>query len=93
MDIKDFIYNEKHILYIFIHKSSEAHKTANKIYDRNEDGDFDITNNTTLISNATMDDLRIDLIEQARKMALTYLKNQDLIINVGSDTKPVWRKK
>ena len=86
LDIKEYIYDEKHILYIFIHESSEVHKTANKIYDRNEDGDFDITNNTTLISNlyirkrstymenkiypyATMDDLRIDLIEQARKMA------------------------
>ena len=25
--------------------------------------------------------------------ALTYLKNQDLIINIGSDTKSIWRKK
>lgn len=62
------------------------------IFDRNEDGDFDITNNTTLISNlyirkrntyienkiypfATMGDLRVDLIEEARKMASNITSN------------------
>ena len=48
---KEYMYEEKHILYIYVHESSDVHKTAYKIYDRNEDGDFDITNNTTLISN------------------------------------------
>ena len=51
LDIKEYVYNEKHILYIYVHESSDVHKTANKIYDRNQDGDFDITKNTTLISN------------------------------------------
>lgn len=86
LDIKEYLYEEKHILYIYVHESSDVHKTVNKIYDRNEDGDFDITNNTTQISNlyirkrstyienkiypfATMDDLRVDLIEETRKMA------------------------
>ncbi len=50
LDIKEYIYDKKHILYIYVYESSDVHKTANKIYDRNEDGDFDITNNTTLIS-------------------------------------------
>ncbi len=27
------------------------------------------------------------------RTALTYLNNQDLIINIGSDTKSIWRKK
>lgn len=92
LDIKEYIYEEKHILYIYVHESSDVHKTANKIYDRNEDGDFDITNNTTLISNlyirkrstyienkiypfATMSDLRVDLIEEARKMASNRTSN------------------
>lgn len=92
LDIKEFIYEEKHILYIYVHESSDVHKTANKIFDRNEDGDFDITNNTTLISNlyirkrntyienkiypfATMSDLRVDLIEEARKMASNITSN------------------
>ena len=51
LDIKEYTYDEKHILYIYVHESSDVHKTANKIYDRNQDGDFDITKNTTLISN------------------------------------------
>ena len=92
LDIKEYLYEEKHILYIYVHESSDVHKTANKIFDRNEDGDFDITNNTTQISNlyirkrstyienkiypfATMEDLRIDLIEEARKMATNRTSN------------------
>ena len=92
LDIKEYLYETKHILYIFVHESSDVHKTGNKIYDRNEDGDFDITNNTTQISNlyirkrntyienkiypyATMDDLRIDLIEEARMMASNRTSN------------------
>ena len=51
LDIKEYVAEEKHILYIYVYESSDVHKTANKIYDRNEDGDFDITTNTTLISN------------------------------------------
>ena len=92
LDIKEYICEEKHILYIYVHESSDVHKTANKIFDRNEDGDYDITNNTTLISNlyirkrstyienkiypfATIDDLRIDLIEKSRKMAVNITSN------------------
>jgi ATP-dependent DNA helicase RecG len=92
LDIKEYFYEKKHILYIYVHESSDVHKTANKIYDRNEDGDFDITNNTILISDlyirkrstyienkmypfATIDDLRIDLIEEARKMASNRTSN------------------
>lgn len=51
LDIKEYIYKKKHILYIYVHESSDVHKTKNKFYDRNQDGDYDITNNTTLISN------------------------------------------
>ena len=92
LDIKEYIYNEKHILYIYVYESSDVHKTANKIYDRNVEGDFDITNNTTQISNlyirksstyienkiypfATLDDLRIDLIDKARIMASNRTSN------------------
>jgi len=50
LEIKEYLFEEKHILYIYVHESSDVHKTANKIFDRNEDGDFDITNNTIQIS-------------------------------------------
>lgn len=92
LDIKEYLYKNKHILYIYVHESSDVHKTTNKIYDRNEDGDFDITNNTTQISNlyirkrstyienkiypfATINDLRVDLIEETRKMASNRTSN------------------
>lgn len=92
LDMKEFLYCEKHILYIYVHESSDVHKTANKIFDRSEDGDYDISNNTTQISNlyirkrstyienkiypyASMNDLRQDLIEQARIMAANRTSN------------------
>ena len=92
LEIKEYLYQDRHILYIYVHESSDVHKTANKIFDRNEDGDFEITNNTTQISNlyirkrstyienkiypfATMNDLRVDLIEEARKMASNRTSN------------------
>lgn len=88
LEIKEYVYNEKHILYIYVHESSDVHKTANKIYDRNEDGDFDITTNTTLISNlyirkrSTYIENKIypfasmsDLREKARKMASNRTSN------------------
>lgn len=41
----------KIILYIFVPESSQVHRCNGKIYDRNEDGDINITDNTTLVSN------------------------------------------
>lgn len=92
LDIKEYIYQGKHILYIYVYESSDVHRTVHKIFDRNQDGDFDITANTSLISNlyirkastyienkiypyATIDDLRIDLIEKARIMATNRTAN------------------
>lgn len=92
LEMKEYIKDEKHILYVYVHESSDVHKTANKIFDRNEDGDFDITNNTTQVSDlyirkrstyienkiypfATMNDLRSDLIDKARKMAVNRTAN------------------
>ena len=92
LDIKEYNYEDKVILYIYVHESSDVHRCVGKIYDRNDDGDFDITLSTIQISNmyirksntyienkiypyATMDDLRIDIIEQARIMAVNRTSN------------------
>ncbi len=40
----------KTILYIYIPESSQVHRCNGKIYDRNEDGDFNITDNNSLVS-------------------------------------------
>jgi ATP-dependent DNA helicase RecG len=44
----------KIILYIHVPESSQVHRCKGKIFDRNEDGDFDITNNTNLVSELYM---------------------------------------
>jgi len=45
IDIKD-----KKIIYILVPESSQVHKTVNKTFDRNDDGDFDVTKNQQHIS-------------------------------------------
>lgn len=41
---------EKKLIYVFVPESSQVHSTNGKIYDRNEDGDFNITNHNNLVS-------------------------------------------
>lgn len=40
----------KKVIAIYISESSQVHYTAGKIYDRNEDGDFDITNQSDQVT-------------------------------------------
>lgn len=40
----------KTIMDIFVPESSQVHRCNGRIYDRNEDGDIDITDNTNLVS-------------------------------------------
>ena len=40
----------KQVIRIFVPESSQVHRCNGKIYDRNEDGDFDITSNTNLVT-------------------------------------------
>jgi ATP-dependent DNA helicase RecG len=77
----------KTIIHIHVHESSQVNSTKGKYFDRNQDGDFNITNNTSLIANlfirkqttftenkiypyATLNELRKDLIQRARQMAV-----------------------
>ena len=52
--VEDVEIDGKTILYINVPESSQVHRCKGKIFDRNEDGDFDITNNTTLVSGLYM---------------------------------------
>jgi len=52
--VEDVEVDGKTILYINVPESSQAHRCKGKIFDRNEDGDFDITNNTNLVSGLYM---------------------------------------
>lgn len=43
-------YENKKIIYVFVPESSQVHSTSGKIYDRNEDGDFNITFHTEQVT-------------------------------------------
>ncbi len=92
LSIEEIEIDNKTVIYIFVPASSQVHKCSGKIFDRNEDGDFNITDNNSLVTNlymnkqtfytetkiypyCTLDDLRIDLIEKARKMAVIQREN------------------
>ena len=49
LDINEFDLDEKKILHVFVPSSSQVHRHGSKIFDRNEDADIDITNNTVLV--------------------------------------------
>ena len=51
LSIEEIEVEGKKILHSYVPESSQVHKCSGKIYDRNEDGDFDISENTTLVSN------------------------------------------
>ena len=77
----------KRIIRLFVPESSQVHRCSGKIYDRNEDGDLDITSNTNQVTElyirkqtsysenriypyVALKDLRPDLIDKARKLAV-----------------------
>lgn len=50
LSVEEIIIEGKTILYIYVPESSQVHRCNGKIFDRNEDGDIDITDNTNLVS-------------------------------------------
>lgn len=50
LSVQDISIDGKTILYILVPESSQVHRCNGRIYDRNEDGDFDITDNTNLVA-------------------------------------------
>lgn len=50
LKMQEYYYKGKIILYIYVYEGSDVHRCNGRIYDRNEDGDYDITNNTYLVS-------------------------------------------
>ncbi|MCL2859819.1 MAG: putative DNA binding domain-containing protein [Oscillospiraceae bacterium] len=51
LPIEECKINKKTVLYINVPDSVEVYRTAGKIFDRNQDGDYDITNNSYLVTN------------------------------------------
>ena len=51
LSIEEFKIEGKLILHVYIPESSQVHKCNGKIFDRNQDGDLDISNSTDLVAN------------------------------------------
>ena len=54
LSIVEVEHENKKLLHIIVPQSSQVHRCKNRIYDRNEDGDFDITDNQGLVANLYM---------------------------------------
>jgi len=50
LSIDAVIVDGENVLVVYVPESSQVHRCNGRIYDRNEDGDFDITDNTTLVA-------------------------------------------
>ena len=50
LSIEEAVIHGKHILHIYIPESSQVHRCNGRIYDRNEDGDLDITDHTRQVA-------------------------------------------
>jgi ATP-dependent DNA helicase RecG len=51
LSVDEIEISRKIILKIYVPESSQVHRCNGRIYDRNEDGDLDITDNTQLVAN------------------------------------------
>lgn len=87
LSVDEVQFEGKTVLHIFVPESSQVHRCNERIFDRNEDGDLDITDHTRSVAelyhrkqtsysenkifpHATLENLRIDLIDKCRKMAI-----------------------
>jgi ATP-dependent DNA helicase RecG len=82
----------KLLLHVYVPISSQIQSCSGRIFDRNEDGDFNITNSSELVGQlsvrksnqytereifpyVTESELRLDLVERAKKMAVTNVSD------------------
>jgi ATP-dependent DNA helicase RecG len=50
LSFEEIMIGDKIVLYVYVPQSSQVHRCNGRIFDRNEDGDFDITDNTNLVT-------------------------------------------
>lgn len=89
LNIKEYKVNDKIILHIYVNESSSVHRTNGKVFDRNEDGDYEVKQaerianiyirkqefytENKIFPYAKMSDLREDLIQRVRQMAINQM--------------------
>ena len=86
LTMKEYEIGDKIILHVYVPESSNVHRTAGKVFDRNVDGDYEVVQaerianiylrkqefytENRIYPYAEMSDLRKDLIQRARQMAI-----------------------
>lgn len=50
LNIEDIVFDGKTVLHVYVPESSQVHRCNGRIFDRNEDGDFNITDNTQQVA-------------------------------------------
>ena len=86
LTMKEYEINGKAILHVYVPESSNVHRTAGKVFDRNEDGDYEVFQperianiylrkqefytENRIYPYAEISDLRKDLIQRAKQMAI-----------------------
>jgi len=50
LNVEDIAFEGKTVLHVYVPESSQVHRCNGRIFDRNEDGDFNITDNTHQVS-------------------------------------------
>ena len=48
--LTDYVIDGKVVLHVHIPESANVHRCCGRIYDRNEDGDYDVTDNTQIVA-------------------------------------------
>ena len=100
-ELQEIEIDGKLLLYTHIDEATEIHKCKGKVYIRNYEGDFDISNNIPLIASihnkkrkifdedsiypyvSIEEDLRLDLIEKARKLANSNVKKRHIWMDMS----------
>lgn len=101
LNINDYEINNKVILHIYVNESSSVHRTAGKVFDRNEDGDYEVKQaerianiyirkqefytENKIFPYAEMEDLRPDLIQRVRQMAINRNGQNHIWANMSDE--------
>ena len=99
--MKEYEIDEKVILHVYVPESSNVHRTAGKVYDRNVDGDYEVTQaerianiylrkqefytENRIYPYAEMSDLRKDVIQRARQRAINRNGENHLWANMTDE--------
>lgn len=101
LNIKEYEFQGKAIIHIYVHESSMVHKTAGIVFDRNEDGDYKVIRpervaniyarkqnfytENKVFPYAKMSHLREDLIKRARQMAINNTSKNHAWVDMSDE--------